>query len=166
MRIQTTRIISFVIVLWICKVFLSSLPYKFTQHPDTQHIFGTIGSWMQGILGDTIGGFFANYGPYLVGGAEMLTSIILLTPIVVWLLAKAGLAQKSPAFAKFYQIGGLMASCIMAGAVFFHLATPLGVEVLHEGKSDGGSLFYAATSILFLGIVLFFINRSSKPASA
>ena len=46
-----------------------------------------------------------------------------------------------------------MAAVVMAGAVFFHLFTPLGIEVLHEGKSDGGSLFYAALSILVLGIV-------------
>ena len=50
----------------------------------------------------------------------------------------------------------------MAGAVFFHLVTPLGIVVLHEGKSDGGSLFYAALSILVMGIVMFFIN--GKPA--
>ena len=49
----------------------------------------------------------------------------------------------------------------MAGAVFFHLFTPLGIEVLHEGQSDGGSLFYAAVSILVLGIVLFLINISA-----
>lgn len=48
----------------------------------------------------------------------------------------------------------------MAGTVFFHLFTPLGIEVLHEGKSDGGTLFYSAVSILILGAVLFFINRS------
>jgi len=46
----------------------------------------------------------------------------------------------------------------MAGAVFFHLFTPLGIEVLHQGKSDGGSLFYAAVSILVLGIVMVIIN--------
>ena len=48
----------------------------------------------------------------------------------------------------------------MAGAVFFHLFTPLGIEVLHEGKSDGGSLFYTALSILILDVELFVINRS------
>lgn len=47
----------------------------------------------------------------------------------------------------------------MAGAVFFHLFSPLGVVVLHDGKSDGGSLFYAALSILILGPVLYILNR-------
>ncbi len=51
-----------------------------------------------------------------------------------------------------------MAAVVMAGAVFFHLVTPLGIEVLHQGKSDGGSLFYAAVSILIFGIIMFVIN--------
>ena len=51
-----------------------------------------------------------------------------------------------------------MASGVMAGAVFFHLFTPLGIEVIHEGQSDGGSLFYAAASILVLGFVMFVAN--------
>ena len=55
--------------------------------------------------------------------------------------------------------GGLMASSVMAGAVFFHLVSPLGIEVLHNGESDGGSLFYAAVSILILGLLLFSINQ-------
>jgi len=46
----------------------------------------------------------------------------------------------------------------MAGAVFFHLFSPLGIEVLHEGESDGGSLFMAAASILVLGVILAAIN--------
>jgi len=37
----------------------------------------------------------------------------------------------------------------MAGAVFFHLFTPLGIEV----NGDGGSLFRAAVSILILGLI-------------
>ena len=51
-----------------------------------------------------------------------------------------------------------MAAGVMAGAVFFHLVSPLGVEVLHDGKSDNGSLFYAAVSILILGLILFVTN--------
>jgi len=93
MKNRIISIISWVIVLWTSKVFLFSLPYKFSGHPDTQHIFGTI------------------------------------------------------------------------GAVFFHLFTPLGVEVLHEGKSDHGSLFFAALSILILGSMLFILNFITWQAS-
>lgn len=161
MKNKIIVITSWLIVAWMCKVFLLSLPYKFTKHPDTEHIFSTIGQWLSGILGQPIGTLFADYGSYVVGSFELLTSLILLSPILIWVLRKISGDESSPR-AKIHAYGGLMASAVMAGAVFFHLVTPLGVEVLHQGKSDGGSLFYAAVSILILGIVLFFIN---KPAS-
>ena len=156
------------IVAWMCFVFLGSLPYKFTAHPDTQHIFGTIGDWIGSLLGQGIGSLFRDFGAYLVGGFELLTSLVLLAPIPLWLVHKLRGGERS-AEGRFederrrlHAIGGLMASAVMAGAVFFHLVSPLGVEVLHEGESDGGSLFYAAVSILVLGIVLFALN-SGRP---
>jgi len=154
-------VVSWAIVGWICFIFLGSLPYKFTQHADTQHIFTTIGDWLGTFLGDGFGSLFSNFGSYAVGGFELLTSLVLLIPVLFWLKS---LITKQP-FGNFrircHQIGGLLASMVMAGAVFFHLASPLGIEVLHQGKPDGGSLFRAAVSILILGIVLFAINRIS-----
>lgn len=150
---------SWLIVAWICYVFLGSLPYKFTGHPDTQHIFGTIGAWMSGIFGNTLGEWFSGYGAYVVGSFELLTSVVLLLPGLVWLLGAIGLANSEGLRPRLHRVGGLMASVVMTGAVFFHLFTPLGVEVLHQGQSDGGSLFYAAVSILVLGLVLFLLNR-------
>ena len=144
--------------LWMCKVFLFSIPYKFTGHPDTQHIFGTIGAWISGILGSAIGNLFTSIGAIGVGSFELLTSIVLLLPAVLWVLAMAGVGDATGQRAKFHRIGGAMAAMVMAGAVFFHLFTPLGIEVLHQGKSDGGSLFYAALSILVCGVIMFVIN--------
>ena len=158
-------VISWVMALWMCKVFLSSLPYKFSGHPDTQHIFGTIGVWLAGILGEGIGSLFGSLGAYGVGAFELTTSIVLLSPALLWLLAKAGVIEARVRRARLHRIGGIMAAVVMAGAVFFHLFTPLGIEVLHEGKSDGGSLFYAALSILVLGVCMFAIN-SLKIAQA
>lgn len=152
-------LISWPIVLWMCYIFLGSLPFKFSAHPDTQHIFGTIGSWIGGIAGADIGTLFTTYGAYVVGGFELLTAIILLLPILLWVGSKLTRSNFGVTRRRFHMIGGLMASAVMAGAVFFHLATPLGVEVLHNGVNDGGSLFYAAVSILLLGLVLFGINR-------
>ena len=149
---------SWVIALWACKVFLFSLPYKFTNHPDTQHIFITIGDWLSGFLGSTIGTAFGRFGAYVVGSFELLTSVVLLLPALLWVLNKLSLTSSVGFRAKYHAIGGLMASAVMAGAVFFHLFSPLGIEVLHEGNSDGGSLFYAAVSVLVLGIVLFVMN--------
>ena len=153
-------IISWAIALWASKVFLFSLPYKFTKHPDTEHIFGTIGQWISDTINSGLGNLFTSIGSYVVGSFELITSIILLIPAVFWILNKAGLRKSGSMRQRFHAIGGLMASAVMAGAVFFHLFTPLGIEVLHEGKSDGGSLFYAAVSILILGLVLFAINRA------
>ena len=151
-------IFSWVVVLWVAKVFVLSLPYKFTLHPDTQHIFGTIGVWMQGLFGNPIGTLFANYGSYAVGTVELITSIVLLIPALFWLLKKMGLLRCAPSRSLMHAIGGLMAFGVMMGAAFFHLFTPLGIEVIHEGQSDGGSLFYAAVSIVILGFILFVTN--------
>jgi hypothetical protein len=158
MKRNIIAVISWLMALWMCKVFLFSLPYKFTGHPDTQHIFGTIGAWISGILGSTIGDLFASFGAIGVGTFELLTSIVLLLPALLWILAKAGIGEARGKRAKFHRIAGVMAAMVMAGAVFFHLFTPLGIEVLHQGKSDGGSLFYAAASILVCGVIMFVIN--------
>ena len=162
MKNRIIAIASWIMALWACRVFLASLPYKFTSHPDTQHIFGTIGAWMSDVIGSGIGNLFASYGAFVVGFFELVTSAVLLLPALLWLLGKVGLASGDGARARYHRIGGLMAAAVMAGAVFFHLFTPLGIEVLHEGKSDGGSLFYAAVSILVSGIVLFFINAPTR----
>jgi hypothetical protein len=162
MRKNVIAMISWAMALWMCYVFLLSLPYKFTLHPDTQYIFSTIGTWMSGILGEGIGGLFSNYGSYLVGSFELLTSVVLLLPALVWLLSMLGASGTLGVRAKFHRIGGFLAAMVMSGAVFFHLFTPLGIEVLHDGESDGGSLFYAAVSILICGVIMFIINSAQR----
>jgi len=158
MKFSKTSVISWVIIVWISKVFLLSLPYKFTLHPDTQHIFGVIGEWMKGFIGEAGGSLFMNYGSYAVGLVELLTSLILLSPLLFFVLKKIGVLANPPNIHLLHAAGGALASMVMAGAVFFHLFTPLGIEVIHEGKNDGGSLFYAAVSILILGAVMALIN--------
>ena len=91
MKKHIIAIASWAMAIWMCKVFLFSIPYKFTGHPDTQHIFSTIGGWMSGILGESLGSLFASFGPYAVGSFELLTSLVLLLPGLIWLLAIVGL---------------------------------------------------------------------------
>lgn len=155
--VRAKQVVSWVIVLWIAYIFLGSLPYKFTQAPDTQHIFGTIGEWIGSWAGATLGNLFSSIGAYVVGSFEALTTLVLLIPVFVWLSGKRGMVWENVR-RHWHRIGGLMASAVMVGAVFFHLFTPLGIEVLHNGQPDGGSLFKAAVSILILGVVLFVIN--------
>jgi hypothetical protein len=151
-------VVSWIISLWICKVFLSSIPYKFSGHPDTEHIFSTIGLWIQDIISVPLGELFIVYGAIVVGSAELIVSSILLLPAVFFILSWVGIVKKTGYRAYFHGVGGLLASMVMAGAAFFHIATPLGIEVLHNGVSDHGSLFYAALSILVLGLVMALLN--------
>lgn len=167
MKNRIVAMISWILSLWIATVFLGSLYHKFSGHPDAIHIFTTIGGWLSGFLGEPVGQAFSRYGAYGVGSFELLTSLVLLSPAIFW-LANRIKDFPLPSRARLHAAGGLMASVVMGGAVFFHLFSPLGVEVLHEGKGDGGSLFYAAVSILVSGIILFILNRNhgnSAPAS-
>ncbi len=91
MKNIATIMVSWVIALWAAKVFLTSLPYKFSGHPDTQHIFSTIGDWLKGFIGDTAGGLFSEQGAVVIGSAELVTSVILLSPMVFWILNKVNL---------------------------------------------------------------------------
>ncbi|WP_341219812.1 hypothetical protein [uncultured Pseudoalteromonas sp.] len=158
MKNRIVAIFSWVVVLWTSKVFLFSLPYKFSGHPDTQHIFGTIGAWMQDTISPSLGQWFISNGAIAVGSFELLASLLLLSPIVFWALKKFNVVNKVPSRALIHTLGGLLSAGVMAGAIFFHLVTPLGIEVLHNGVSDGGSLFYAAVSIFVLGIISAFVN--------
>lgn len=153
-----SRIVSLIISLWIAKVFLFSLPYKFTNHPDTQHIFSTIGTWMSDTIAVGAGEFFSQYAAYIVGSFELIAASILLIASAIWLLSALNILNKSTVYQPLYFFGGLLSSAIMFGAAFFHLFTPLGITVIHNGVSDGGSLFYAAISILVLGALLALLN--------
>ncbi|WP_281647227.1 hypothetical protein [Parendozoicomonas sp. Alg238-R29] len=158
MKKQLVAVFSWLVTLWTAKVFLSSLPYKFTNHPDTQHIFGTIGQWMEGVLGTSVGQWFSAHGAVAVGTVELLATLLLLSPALLFVVGKFAQLPQFLNRALIHGLGGLAAAGVMAGAVFFHLATPLGIVVLHQGKSDGGSLFYAACSILVLGLVMGVVN--------
>lgn len=113
---------------------------------------------MSDTISQPLGSLFSEYGSYVVGSIELLTALILLAPALLWLVKRSEVQGIRP---RVHALGGLMASAVMAGAVFFQLFTPLGIEVLHDRKSDGGSLFYAAVSILILGVVLFLTNMSA-----
>lgn len=145
--------VSWLIALWASYVFLGSLPYKFNGAAEPLHIFSTLGAWMSGFLGDTVGGLFTQYGAYLVGGFELLTALILLSPVLIW-------SQRQ----KLHCIGGLMSAAVMSGAIFFHLFTPLGwvVKWSENGQiqTDAG-LANAALSILVLGVIMVVLNKKA-----
>ena len=124
--------------IFIAFVFLQSLPFKFTNSLETQHIFQTLGEW-SGLA------WFGQYGGYMVGTAELITAIVL--------------------FTKWRTIGAVMAAGIMSGAILFHLVTPLGTimplfdpETGLQTGDDGGVLFYMACATWVCSIILLVLD--------
>ena len=157
---KTRLIISWLLVALIVSVFLPSLIFKFSGAPETKHIFGTIGLWLSGFLGETIGGIFSAIGGYVIGSFELITSITLLLPALFWLknkFSKSG-EPKTVNRQMLHAWGGLLSSALMGGAIFFHLFSKLGINV----NNDNGALFYSAVAVFFAGIVLFLVNRKRE----
>lgn len=123
-------------------VFLDSLRFKFTDHPNTQEIFGRLDGWA-GTLGAP--GLFAHTGlfsQYAIGTAELFASTLLLVGLL-------------PGLQRLNALGALIGFAVMTGAVSFHLFTPLGIDP----NNDGGGLFAAAVTIWITAIVLLIIRR-------
>jgi len=123
---KAIQISQILLSLWVLYIFLGSLPFKFTGHEHTQFIFGTIWDWMSGFLWQGIGSGFWNYAAYVIWSLELVFSIILVSAL--YFTAKKDSDKASLAFG----IGWLGAMFLMTGAAFFHLFTPLGIEVNGE----------------------------------
>ena len=138
MSVKIKQTIAIVLSIWIAFVFIQSLFFKFTNAPETQYIFGTLDKWFADLTG--VNNVFINGGifnGYIIGSAELLASVLLL----------AGLIIKS---VKISLAGAVLTLGIISGAVFFHLFTPLGVNV----NGDGGVLFAMACSVLVSSLIL------------
>lgn len=135
------------ISVFAAAVFLDSLRYKFTDHPNTQEIFGRLDGWA-GMLGAP--GLFGHTGlfsQYVIGSAELAASTLLLVGLL-------------PRFARLNALGAAIGLAVMTGAVSFHLFTPLGIDP----NNDGGGLFAAAVTIWLTSIVLLFLRRDEIAA--
>lgn len=131
------------ISLFAAAVFLDSLRYKFTDHPNTQEIFGRLDAWAASLGAPGLFGHTGLFSQYLIGSAELAASALLLI----------GLA---PRFARLNALGALIGLAVMTGAVSFHLFTPLGIDP----NNDGGGLFAAAVTIWVGTIGLLIIRRA------
>ena len=129
MRKQT--IAAFVLSLYIAFVFVQSLFFKWTGSEESIFIFATLRDW-SGI------GLFEPFGRYFIGFSELVASVLLL-------LVPRGRMW-----------GAGMALVIITGAIFFHLFTPLGVEI----KGDGGLLFTLACGVWLSSVAILVIHRS------
>lgn len=139
----TKKNINSFMVLYISIVFIQALRFKYFDSHETLHIFGTLNQWAEDSFG--IAGLFMPPGifnAYVIGTAELIASIIMLTGLFT---VKKYLMP----------IGALMSFGIISGAIFFHLFTPLGVNVLN----DGGVLFMSACGIWIMSIAITVINK-------
>lgn len=127
-----------VLSIFITFIFVQSLFFKYSDAPETQHIFGTLDAWGASTLGFE-GLFLAPgiFNQYVIGTAELVASLLLM----------AGLITR---FKWLNPLGALMALGVISGAIFFHLFTPLGVEV----QGDGGALFGSAVGIWVASLIL------------
>jgi len=140
---QVKRYAPIGVSLFAAAVFLDSLRYKFTDHPNTQEIFGRLNAWAASWGAPGLFGHTGLFSQYVIGSAELVASALLLI----------GLA---PRFARLNALGALIGFAVMTGAVSFHLFTPLGVDP----NNDGGGLFAAAVTIWISTLALLFIRRA------
>jgi len=123
-------------------VFLDSLRFKFTNHQNTQEIFGRLDGWAASFGAP---GLFAQTGlfsQYVIGTAELVASALLLLGIV-------------PALRRLQPLGALLGMAVMTGATNFHLWTPLGVNV----NDDGGALFFTACGVWLACLAIILLRR-------
>lgn len=137
-----TSKLKIVLILYIAFVFIQSLFYKFADAPETQHIFATLDAWAAG-FGPA--GLFAPGGIFsakVIGSAELVASLVMLASLITGRVILRVL-------------GALMSVGIISGAIFFHLFTPLGIEV----QGDGGLLFTMACGVWLAAVSLILMER-------
>jgi hypothetical protein len=153
METRMPRIAAGALSLYIAFVFVQSLFFKFTDSPETQHIFSTLNAWA---LSLGLPGVFARSGifsQYVIGSAELVASLLLLAG----LLSGRVLLQGA---------GALLSLAVINGAIFFHLFTPLGVEVVNsDGTRDGGELFILACGVWLAAAAILALRRKVILAS-
>lgn len=146
---RARSILLLVMTFYIAFVFIQSLFFKFSDSPETQHIFGTLDAWAASL---GFAGLFAPSGifsQYVVGSAELLASILLLT----------GLLLRMPLV---HVAGALLSMGVISGAIVFHLFTPLGVQVRNtDGSLDGGALFALACGVWLAAALILWLRRGA-----
>jgi len=130
------RILPWALAAWIAYVFVWYLQYKFTGHEGSVWLFTVITDWL-GLNGHEkamrIG----------VGSAELTAAILCFIP-------------------RLRAIGAALTIALMGGAVFFHVASPLGIDPY----DDGAKLFKEACATIVAGAVLLWLERENALALA
>ena len=130
------RALPYLLSVWIAYVFLWHLQYKFFGHEGSVFLFTVLTDWF-GLHGHEkamrIG----------VGSAELVASILCFVP-------------------RTQVVGAAGSLALMTGAIFFHLATPLGIDPYE----DGGVLFKQAIATWFAALAILWLKRDEAIALA
>ena len=119
------EVVSWALQLAAAGILVQTLFFKFTAAPESVYIFSTLGLEPVGRIGSGI--------------AELIASILLLTP---WTAT----------------LGAVLALGVMSGAIVSHL-TVLGIEV----QGDGGLLFALAIIVFVSSAIVLFLRRAEVP---
>ena len=150
--IDRKALLSWALTGYVSLVFLQSLFFKFTNSPETMHIFGTLDLWAEEAFG--LGGLFGVGGPfsaYVVGTAELVASALLLS----------GMAFRKEVL---NGLGAILGLGVISGAIFFHLFTPLGIVIENKElgiEGDGGLLFFMACGVWLSCAALLYLRRQA-----
>jgi len=136
------KFLPIILSLFCSVIFLDSLRFKFTNHPNTQEIFGRLNEWANSFGAGGLFGPSGLFSQYTIGVAELFAAALLLLGLL-------------PRFPRFQGLGALIGLCVMSGAISFHLFTPLGIDP----NNDGGGLFVAACLVWLSCAILVAINR-------
>jgi uncharacterized membrane protein YphA (DoxX/SURF4 family) len=146
---RTSKIALFALTAYVAFVFIQSLFFKFTNSPETQYIFGTLNDWALSLGAPALFAPQGIFSQYVVGTFELIASTVLII----------GFFARLPVFHAF---GALMSMGVISGAIFFHLFTPLGVQVLNtDGTKDGGELFMLACGVWISSLIILVLQRHS-----
>jgi hypothetical protein len=136
----------YALIAYVIFVFVQSLFFKFTGSEETDIIFTTIAQWMNNVGLSFIAPTFESIGGLVIGGTELIVSILLL-------------------FAATRKIGAVLGLSVISGAIFFHLFTPLGINRVVDaaGNTDGGILFFMACGVWVSCALIYMMARTEGP---
>jgi hypothetical protein len=128
------KLLTWPAALYIAAVLLWYEQYKLTGNEGSVWLFTTLSDWL------FIGGYEKPFR-LAVASAEILASVLVVLP---WTR----------------MIGAALALGIMSGAIFFHVASPLGIDPY----GDGAALFKRACAVWLAAAFILFVYRREARA--
>lgn len=128
-RASASSLVAWAAAIWIAYELLWYEQYKLTGNEGSVYLFTILSDWLGTPGGEKPFRLF-------VAVIEIIASVLVLIP-------------------RTQGIGGLFAAGIMAGAIFFHTVSPLGIDPY----GDGGVLFKEACFTFLMGLLVAWIRR-------